>query len=69
MINAKSFVIWNETNKQVILTCTEPLWEFLQKIRTKKMDDFNIIELAKFWKELKTLEINLEGEKENAKEG
>lgn len=66
MINAKSFVIWNETNKQVILTCTGSLWEFLQRIRTKKIDDLNIIELAKFWKELKTLDINLE-EKENEK--
>lgn len=62
MNNEKSFVIWNETNKQVILTCTDKLWEYLQKIRQKKMDDFNIIELAKLYKELKTLDIDLEKE-------
>lgn len=63
MINSKSFIIWNDSNKQVILTCTDKLWEYLQKIRTKKVEDFNIIELAKLYKELKTLDIDLEKEK------
>lgn len=63
MINSKSFIIWNDSNKQVILTCTDKLWEYLQKIRTKKVEDFNIIELAKLYKELKTLDVDLEKEK------
>lgn len=62
MNNSKSFIIWNETNKQVILTCTDKLWEYLQNIRHKKMDNLDLIQLAKLYKELKTLDIDLEKE-------
>lgn len=60
----KTSLIWVEDSKQVILGCSDKLWDVLQKYRKAGVQNLSIIEIAKIYQEIKSLEINLE-QKEN----
>lgn len=66
MLN-QSRVEWKEEDKSVILVCSDNLWNYLQQIRKTGLDNLDLIQVAKMYKELKSLDINLEKDKQNDK--
>ena len=75
MINSTSLleiipptIQYDETEKAVILYCTPQLWNYLQDLKNTGLNDLSIIQLAKIYKELKSLAIQSEKDKENEKE-
>lgn len=64
MSNDKTSITWIEPSKQIVLGCSDKLWEYLNNLRKTGINNMNILELAKVYKEIKSLDINLD-KKEN----
>lgn len=59
---------WIPETKSIVLKCSDKMWEYLQDLKTKGLDNLNIIQLAKIYKELKSLDLKLD-KKENEGNG
>lgn len=60
--------MWIPESRQVILCCSEKLWDYLQNIKNKGIENLDLLSIVKVYKEIKSLDVKLEQEnKENAK--
>jgi hypothetical protein len=48
---------WDESEKAVVLYCSDKLWEYLQGIKEQGIDNLSMFEIAKIYKEIKSLSI------------
>ena len=60
----KTQIEFLEVNKQIVIKCSDNLWEYIQGLRKKGLDNLDIIQVAKIYKEVKNLDLKFE-EKEN----
>lgn len=66
-MSQKTSVVFNDELQQITLTCDEKLWKLINDLKKKGVQNLDIMAIAKIYKEIKSLDLNLnEKENENA---
>lgn len=60
----KTQVEFREDTKEVVLICSDKLWQYIQDMRKKGLGKLDIVHVAQIYKEVKNLNLVFE-EKEN----